>query len=133
MRLVIPNSDIEGPAALECSPIRPLPVDLTGWQRRVLAPRDPCQRVHVRETAQTETASGWPVTLVRSDVVDGDGAVIACQLHGFYQLIDRGCVVAVSGAEAAAVEARRGDLLVAEVDWRSDELVALSQLWETGS
>ena len=133
MRLVLPDSDIDAAAEVECSPTRPLPVDLCGWQQRVVARHEAGERVEVRSTTATATVSGWPVTLVRSDLIDGDGVVIRCRLHGLYHLIDRACVVTVTGPASAAVETYRDVLLAADVDWRSDELVALAQLWETSS
>lgn len=106
--------------SVERGPLRPLPVNLGSWRSRLL------ESARVLETIESRTEEGWPVTLVRSEQ---DGAH---QLHGFFELIDRGCVVAIAGADRAAVDACRADLERAVVDWTSDELLAIVQLWESG-
>ncbi|MCA9679041.1 MAG: hypothetical protein H6709_25060 [Kofleriaceae bacterium] len=130
MQLVLPSVAAPRGATTDRGPIRPLPVDLDAWRHAVVVADLPAARVRVHAIVEAETAAGWPCTLVRSDLLDDAGAVIARRLHGLYRLIDRGCVVTVTGADADAVDAARADLLAADVDWRSDELVALAQLWE---
>jgi hypothetical protein len=125
MRLCIPEPARPG-VTLARSELHILSLDIEAWQRRTLGP----DRAVVRTRERTETTTGWPVTLIRSDEVDGDGDVVAHRLHAFYTLLDHGCVVSVVG-DLESLDAARASLLAADVDWATDELLALVQLWQS--
>ncbi|MFN0253670.1 MAG: hypothetical protein ACKV2T_42775 [Kofleriaceae bacterium] len=69
------------------------------------------------------------MTMIRSDEMNADGTVRAARLHAFYTLIDRGCVASVQG-DAAVVDGQRAALLEADVDWTTDQLDAIVELWQ---
>jgi hypothetical protein len=86
--------------------VEPLPEDRAEWRTRVAG-------VVTSEEA-THTPSGWPLTIVQRDG----------RLWAFYELFDRGVVVAT-----AATDGAREALLAADLDRSPREVAALSQLW----
>lgn len=129
MRLVLPPSDNSGAVEITQTAMIDLPIDVKAWHERVTQTDIRDKDLLVREVRSTKTNSGWPVALVQSDVMSEHGAMIVCRLHGFYRLFDRACVVTVTGTDHDTVSEHRALLLAAEVDWATDELLAVSQLW----
>jgi hypothetical protein len=121
MRLQLPDAELPRGVEITCSPIRPGPVDDAAWRALVIA-SDGGGAAGAVEAART--TAGWPVLLVRVEGAAGP------RLYGFYTLIDRVCAVTATGADAAAVDAARPVLLGADVDWQTDELLAIAQLWQ---
>jgi len=127
MRLVLPEPagdrlepmTIAPGVRLQTHRDEPLPADLAGWRARVIGGAE------VLEVVAAETTAGWPVTLVRT----GEPGLFA-----FYELYDRGVVVAVMARDPQALDQSiaplRELLLAADVDRQPREVVALVQLWE---
>ena len=119
MKLVLPATAPDG-ADVTLSPIRPLPFDLDRWRDTLVGTRG--TRVLARERLKTE--DGWWVAVIVSKPEDGG----ALRVQGFYDLFDRVCCVTLSNVDS--LDAARAYLVAATVDVRTDELVALSELWE---
>jgi hypothetical protein len=135
VRLVLPPAELAPGLTLTVAPMVARPVHLDDWQRRTLesgVPDGARVRTFPAETAETE-ASGWPVTLIASEVVRGE-EVIERRLHGFYDLGLYVAVVSLRGASAAAARAVeavvRALLLAAVPDFSVDAVSALFEVWE---
>lgn len=95
----------------------PLPLDLDAWHARAVG----SDAVIAREQGTTE--AGWPVTLIR----------VPGALFGFFELFDRGVVVAVTAQDGSALDRASAELrkllLAGDIDREQREIVALAQIW----
>ena len=107
MLLVLPDADPRPGVEVNCSRPTALPLDQADWITRVTQGDAAPSLVRVVALTPTETHAGWQVTLVESDLLDDDGNVVEFRLHGFYRLIDRGCVVSVAGVTGRPGPRRR--------------------------
>jgi hypothetical protein len=104
---------------LRIHPAEPLPLDLEAWYARAIAG----STVQSRGRGRTET--GWSVTLIR--------VAEPAALFGFFELYDRGVVVAATADDEGALDAAIADvrrlLLAGDIDREQREVVALAQIW----
>jgi hypothetical protein len=130
MRLRIPRGPLFG-VTLHVGDPQPLPLDVARWRRQVVCGEHSLETiVEVRDTVEAETETGWPVVLVSVDVIRrANGAVVERRLFAFYQLVDMGVTATAIAEDEAALALVRALLVQGDVDWDSDELVALAQLW----
>ncbi len=92
--------------------VEALPDDREAWRTRIV------ERGMTPELAHT--ATGWPLAIVQRDR----------SLFGFYELFDRGVVVALTARDGELDLSRARELLLAgDLDRTPREVVALSQLW----
>ena len=130
MRLRIPVDESHAlpGVILTVGPLRPASFSLQQWRNQVLREGVPpgTLREVSREALATE-ANGWPIALF---VTDGGGERRA---HAFVEILEWIAVVEASGApeaiDAALPEIRRL-LAGVTVDWTSEQVHALWQVWE---
>lgn len=96
------------------------------WVHRTLAPARGA--LVTRGAWAVTTAAGWPITAIRTDVVE-DGAVAVPRLHAFCAVDELGIVVTAIGAVDAAREALLA-LLATAAPRHGRPVVALAQVWD---
>lgn len=112
----------------------PLPFDLQRWGDQVVMFNVPPGQLLVHAVSDVVTRAGWPVTLVKSDVLDRPGGQSQLRrIHALYRFTQYGAVAVVVGPPAR-MDALEGDLLnflaEGQPDFASDEIIALSELFE---
>lgn len=116
---------------VETRPVTPLPVDVRAWMEQQIAAGVPAGTLRVRsaETRALTTEVGWPMVLVRSDVVDGE-RVVARRLHAIYQFGVLGAVAVAEGELDAHAGALVALLEKGRPDLDDREVIALAEVWE---
>lgn len=112
----------------------PLPFDLQRWGDQVVMFNVPPGQLLVHAVSDVVTRAGWPVTLVKSDVLDRPGGQSQLRrIHALYRFTQYGAVAVVVGPPAR-MDALEGDLLnflaEGQPDFASDEIIALSELFD---
>jgi hypothetical protein len=112
----------------------PLPADLRAWGDQIVFADLPPASVRVALVKDTETETGWPLTLFGSDVIDPvTGAILERRLHAIYRFERWGGTACLQGANIAhfdsVVKEVTAVLLQAAPDWSAGEIVHLRELW----
>jgi hypothetical protein len=112
----------------------PLPFDLQRWGDQVVMFNVPPGQLLVHAVSDVVTRAGWPVTLVKSDVLDRPGGQSQLRrIHALYRFTQYGAVAVIVGPPAR-MDALEGDLLnflaEGQPDFASDEIIALSELFD---
>lgn len=112
----------------------PLPFDLQRWGDQVVMFNVPNGQLLVHAVSDGVTRAGWPVTLVKSDVLDRPGGQTQLRrIHALYRFTQYGAVAVIVGPPAR-MDALEADLVnfLAEgrPDFASDEVIALADLFE---
>lgn len=112
----------------------PLPFDLQRWGDQVVMFNVPEGQLLVHAVSDGVTRAGWPVTLVKSDVLDRPGGQTQLRrIHALYRFTQYGAVAVIVGPPAR-MDALEADLVnfLAEgrPDFASDEVIALADLFE---
>lgn len=116
---------------LERRPLVRLPVDHDAWAKRALAPWSEMRsevQIDIRETRSLQTEEGWPLSIVRSDLVDPSG-VIEHRVHGLYAIDGYGAVVVARG-EVDCHRDELDELLRTARSRHCPRVVAIAQVWE---
>ena len=110
--------------------VEALPPNASRWGERQVAANMPPERIKVRRAIDRELAGGWPVSLIESDILDENGAVLQRRFHALYQFVKHACA-AVARGPAADLDRVHDELerlfLAATIEF--DDIVALNQIW----
>ena len=116
---------------LRCGPAILCPTDLTRWIARTALDGEGAR---ISGEADHRTTTGWTLRLIEVELAVGDdgGDSPITELHGFYALVDQVAHAVARGPRAPMTRSR--DALIAafervQIDFWSDEIVALDQLW----
>lgn len=112
----------------------PLPFDLQRWGDQVVMFNVPPGQLLVHAVSDTVTRAGWPVTLVKSDILDRPGGQTQLRrIHALYRFTQYGAVAVIVGPPAR-MDALEGDLVnflaEGQPDFASEEVIALAELFE---
>lgn len=112
----------------------PLPFDLQRWGDQVVMFNVPAGHLRVHAVSDGVTRAGWPVTLVKSDVLDRPGGDAQLRrIHALYRFTQYGAVAVIVGPPAR-MDALEGDLVnflaEGQPDFASEEVIALAELFE---
>ena len=119
--------------AVESRPLVRLPVDQGAWAQRVLAPDTTAGvsgelTLEIHDTRSLRTDEGWPLSIVRSDLV-GPSGVVEQRLHGLYAIDCLGAVVVARGDVDGQRESLEDLLRTARARHRP-RVVAIAQVWQ---
>ncbi len=127
--LALDRAKIPAGLAIEIGSATPLPEDhIVRWHAPALASSGDFV---VRGGGTTTTTQGWPITLVRSDVL-ADGQPTMERLHAFFAVDEYGVIVVARGA-VGSIDGARDALIALLTDAKvhhSSGVVALAQVWE---
>jgi hypothetical protein len=133
-RALAPNT-VRGNVMIEIMPIIERPENVSAWRDEVIARAIPngCES-RVADRAEMISAVGWPLNVFDVEILR-DGAVIECQLHVFYFVLEYAAQVIARVGVPEAYPELRGELLRVTASgaplWSADgEVVAMSQLWQ---
>jgi hypothetical protein len=81
--------------------VTPLPYDLRQWGDEIVLAGLTLDHLVVRNVDDLHTTTGWPLTLIDSDVVNpADRTPIVRRIHALYRFLEFGAVAVVSGTPA---------------------------------
>lgn len=119
---------------LFCEPCHPLPFDLQAWGDHIVLFNVPPNQLQVHAVTDGATRSGWPVTLVKSDVLDRPGGTAQVRrIHALYRFTQYGAVALAVGSPQGmdALEADLVRLLAdGQPDFSSEEIISLAELFD---
>jgi hypothetical protein len=115
------------------APVAPLPYNLQSWGDQIVMSGLPLSRLSVLRVDDTKTPSGWPLTIVESDVLgEATSRPELRRIHAMYRFLEWGAV-AVAYAPPAQLDARREQLLslltAGEPDLKDSEATSIADFF----
>jgi hypothetical protein len=132
----------EGPRVAEILPgvtltlgeLEPLPADLRAWGDQIVYAGLGRDQVRVALVKDTETETGWKLTLFGSDVIDpSTGAILERRLHAVYRFDRWGGTARLQSANVlrfdSVVKEVTAVLLGGGPDWGAGAILCVAELW----